>query len=74
MEYSFPDQGFEKCVDQYMLGDNYLVAPMLNKGAVRKVTLPKGRWTDEKGCKYKGGKTYDIDVPLDRIPVFTKIK
>ena len=74
MEYSFPGQGFEKCVDQYMLGDSYLVAPMLNKGIARKVTLPEGRWADEKGCRYKGGKIYDIDVPLNRIPVFTKIK
>lgn len=26
---------------------------------------------DENGKKYKGGKTYTIDVPLDRLPRFT---
>ena len=74
MEYAFPGQGFEGCVDQYMLGDRYLVAPMLTPGTTRTVTLPKGRWQDETGRTYKGGKTYTLDVPLDRIPLFIKIK
>lgn len=74
MEFEFPGQGFEGCNDQYMLGDKYLVAPMLEKGTSRSVKLPKGRWQDETGRKYKGGKNYEIDVPLDRIPIFTLIK
>lgn len=48
--------------------------PMLEPGTSRQVTLPAGRWIDEKGKKYRGGKSYVIDVPLDRIPVFTAIK
>lgn len=71
MDYMFPGQGFEGCSNQYMLGDKYLVAPMIEPGTQRTVKLPKGRWQDEAGRKYKGGKTYTIDVPLDRIPVFT---
>lgn len=74
MEFEFPGQGFEGCNDQYVLGDKYLVAPMLEKGTSRSVKLPKGRWQDETGRKYKGGKSYEIDVPLDRIPIFTLIK
>ncbi len=74
MEYEFPGQGFESCIDQYMLGDKYLVAPMFEPGYSRSVKLPKGRWQDEKGQKFRGGKSYVIDVPIDRIPVFTKIK
>lgn len=74
MEFEFPGQGFEGCNDQYMLGDKYLVAPMLEKGTSRSVKLPKGRWQDETGHKYKGGKSYVIDVPLDRIPIFTLVK
>jgi len=74
MEYVFPGQGFEGCNDQYMLGPDYLVAPMLEPGTTRSVKLPKGRWADENGRKYKGGRTYTIEVPLDRIPVFTKIE
>ena len=74
MEFEFPGQGFEDCNDQYMLGDKYLVAPMLEPGTSRLVKLPKGRWQDENGCRYKGGKTYTIEVPMDRIPVFTQVK
>ena len=74
MDYAFPGQGFEGCADQYMLGEKYLVAPMQTPGTQRTVKLPKGRWQDEAGRKYKGGKVYTLDVPLDRIPIFTKVK
>ena len=72
MEYAFPGQGFETCTDQYMLGDRYLVAPMMTPGHSRSVKLPKGRWQDENGKTYKGGRTYVLDVPLDRVPRFTR--
>lgn len=74
MDYMFPGEGFEECNDQYMLGDRYLVAPVMDAGTSRSVKLPKGTWTDENGRKYKGGKTYVIDVPLSRLPRFTKTK
>ena len=32
MEYSFPNNGFEHIKDQFMLGDEVLVAPILKKG------------------------------------------
>ncbi len=72
MDYMFPGEGFEDCNDQYMLGDRYLVAPMSDPGTSRSVKLPKGKWVDENGNKYKGGRTYIIDVPLSRLPRFTK--
>lgn len=74
MDYSFPGQGLEACTDQYMLGDTYLVAPMYNPGLQRSVTLPKGTWVDEQGRRYRGARTYIINVPIDRIPYFTKVK
>lgn len=74
MEYAFPQQGFESCDDQYMLGDKYLVAPMVLKGKTRVVKLPKGNWVDETGKKYKGGATVTIDVPLDRLAYFIQGK
>ncbi len=70
MEYEFPNQGFAGCTDQFMLGDTYLVAPMITKGNKRSVSLPKGDWCDEQGKKYKGGETYSIDVPIERLPYF----
>ena len=73
MDYAFPGQGFEGCSDQYMLGELYLVAPMLTPGFSREVKLPAGFWQDEAGHIYEGGKTQTIEVPLDRIPMFTQI-
>ncbi|MBE0655065.1 MAG: DUF4038 domain-containing protein, partial [Bacteroidales bacterium] len=70
MEYYFPNQDFEEIRDQFMLGGNILVAPMLEKGSKRAVILPKGKWQSDDGKKYIGGKTYTIDVPLNRIPYF----
>ena len=74
MEYQFPHQGLENVKDQFMLGDKYLVAPVVDDRLEREVRLPKGIWRDEQGKKYKGGKTYRIDVPLERLPYFEKIK
>ncbi len=74
MEYQFPHQGFAEVTDQFMLGDKYLVAPMVTTGLSRDVRLPKGTWRDEQGKRYKGGKTYHIEVPLSRLPYFEKIK
>ena len=70
MEYSFPQQGFETCNDQYMLGEKYLVAPMIDKGETREVKLPKGNWVDDQGKKYKGGQTVKMNVPLNRLVYF----
>lgn len=73
MEYSFPNQGFIGCSDQFMLGEKYLVAPMIVSGTKRHVKLPKGRWKDDLGKVHRGGKTISIDVPLSRLPYFEKM-
>ena len=73
MEYGFPHQGFIDCKDQFMLGDKYLVAPMVEKGNSRVVRLPKGRWKDDLGKIHKGGKSITIDVPLNRLPYYERL-
>ena len=73
LEFAFPGQGFETCSDQFMLGDKYLVAPMVTSGNSREVRLPKGRWKDDLGKRHRGGRTIVIDVPLNRIPYFEKL-
>ena len=74
MEYQFPHEGLAEVKDQFMLGDRYLVAPVVDNRLERDVRLPKGTWRDEQGKTYKGGKTYHIQVPLSRLPYFEKIK
>lgn len=75
MEFAFPGGGYEKIKDQFVLGNNIIVAPVVEKGVrSRKVVLPKGNWLAEDGTKYKGGKTIEITVPLERLPYFKKVK
>ncbi len=73
MEYAFPNEGFENCLDQFMLGEDYLVAPILQKGNKRVVRLPKGKWIDDLGVVREGGKSYEIDAPIERLPYFKKM-
>ncbi len=71
MALAFPDSGFETIKDQFMLGDDILVAPVIEKGArSRSVVLPKGKWKSETGKIFEGGKTIEVTVPLERLPYF----
>ncbi|MDD6194353.1 MAG: glycoside hydrolase family 31 protein [Lachnospiraceae bacterium] len=64
--------------NQYYFGENMIVAPVLQpvdqKGvAPVSVWLPEGIWTDFFTREvYEGGQTYELSVPMDRIPVFVK--
>lgn len=74
MDYEFPNEGFDSITDQFMLGSNYLIAPVLEKSAnMKKVRLPKGNWKDAAGKKYKGGVVIDFPVKLETLPYFEKI-
>ncbi|MDR0765502.1 MAG: glycoside hydrolase family 31 protein [Odoribacteraceae bacterium] len=73
MEYAFPGEGFATCRDQFMLGDKYMIAPVVTPGTARSVKLPRGRWRDEQGNTYRGGRVVNLDVPLDRLPYFEKL-
>lgn len=75
LELAFPGMGYELIKDQFVLGNDILVAPVMEKGLrSRKVILPKGNWIADDGTKYKGGKTIEISVPLERLPYFRKVK
>ena len=74
MEYEFPHQGFESCIDQFMLGDKYLVAPVMTEADSRDVKLPAGKWKDDLGNIHQGPTVLKLDVPIERLPYFEKIK
>lgn len=74
MEYAFPGEGFERCKDQYMLGEKYLVTPVVTKVNEREVKLPKGKWKDDLGKVYEGGNSFSVEVPLGRVPYFERVE
>ena len=74
MEYEFPNQGYENIKDQFMLGSKYLVAPVLNESDFREVVIPAGEWKDDLGNIVKGPTKIKVDVPIERLPYFEKIK
>lgn len=73
--YEFPED--KKCwevYDEYMFGDKYLVAPILELNQFeREVYLPAGKWEDIRDGKvYEGGQTITAKAPIESIPVFKR--
>ena len=64
--------------EQYMYGDKYLVAPILNLGQrARKVYLPSGcDWCLSDGSQqiFSGGQWTEVRAPLDTMPVFERVR
>ncbi len=63
--------------DQFLLGERFLVAPVLTKGAAsRDVYLPAGLWKDFwSGEIYQGRQTLkNYPAPLEKLPVFVSIE
>ena len=59
--------------DQYMAGDNLLVAPLFAGQTTRKVVLPKGKWFDFYTGFYAGeGEIITVTPGLEKIPVFVR--
>ncbi|NYE19430.1 alpha-glucosidase (family GH31 glycosyl hydrolase) [Microbacterium immunditiarum] len=62
---------------QWLLGDDILVAPVLEEGAtewsVYLPETPEGEWADAwTGDRITGGGTGTVPTPIDRIPVFVR--
>lgn len=70
----WPDDAKTRGIDdEYMLGDQLLVAPIFTGQQERTVYLPAGGWfcfwTNQK---YEGGREHTVRLPLDQIPIFVK--
>jgi alpha-glucosidase len=61
-----------ECDDEFLLGDNLLVAPVLDEAAhERRVVLPPGEWFAwETNQVYNGGQTIALPVGLETLPLF----
>jgi oligosaccharide 4-alpha-D-glucosyltransferase len=73
--YNFQEDSTASIIeDEFMWGENILVAPVLEKGAKsRRVYLPKGKWYDYyTNESVEGSKYFDKEVTLNNIPVYVK--
>jgi alpha-glucosidase (family GH31 glycosyl hydrolase) len=74
MEYCFPGMGYADIKDQFMMGKDLLVAPVMEKGAkTRKVILPPGKWKADDGQIFNGPMEMVVDTPLSRLPHFVSM-
>jgi alpha-D-xyloside xylohydrolase len=73
--YDFPEDAKAwELEDEYMFGPDVLIAPILYAGQrERSVYLPDGSWKNLfTGETFEGGQTYQVDAPLEYIPVFVR--
>lgn len=74
MDFQFPGKGYERILDQFMLGDDLLVAPVVEGGVkTRTVVIPEGTWRSDRGETVVGPKTVTVETPLERLPYFERI-
>jgi alpha-D-xyloside xylohydrolase len=67
------EEGRRDTRDQYLLGDNLLVAPMFAGDSVRTVVLPPGRWYDfYTGVLAGAGQSITVKPGLEHIPLFVR--
>lgn len=78
MYYDYPTKEEAYCAkDQYMFGDNLLVAPVITpakeESAQTKVWLPAGTWIEWfTGTVLRGENTYNRKFMINEIPVYVK--
>ena len=60
--------------DEYYFGSEFLVCPVMNGENRRDIYLPEGLWVNFfTGKRLDGGRWYyDVEVPLDQMPVFVR--
>lgn len=75
MWYASPeDSRAYRLNDQYMLGNDIVVAPVLVFGQrERTVFLPAGTWVDQTGARFSGSAIVKVKVPLDQLAFFKRV-
>ena len=75
LEYAFPGRGYAEIRDEFLMGEDLLVAPVLEKGATsRRVVLPPGAWHADNGRIHDGPAEIEVDAPLARLPHFVRVR
>lgn len=77
MMLEFPEEPESySCEYQYMFGPKYLVAPIVEKGALdKKIYFPKGEWKSywDATTIESNGEWITVSAPLETIPVYMKM-
>ena len=70
-----PDPKYADVTDEYLWGDEVLIAPVTEAGArTRKVVFPAGEWINWNNptLRYKGDSEATVQAPLDQLPMFVR--
>jgi alpha-glucosidase (family GH31 glycosyl hydrolase) len=74
LAYAYPDSGYEKIEDEFLLGPDILVAPVVTRNArSRTIVFPRGTWKGDDGSTIVGPRTVETAVPLDRLPWYRRV-
>ena len=68
-------QPLDSITDQYLWGNNVMVAPVLTPGTTsRRIVFPAGKWVDmaHPDTVYDGGAVIDYPAPLSVLPLFVR--
>ena len=75
LEYAYPGRGYAEVKDEFLMGDDLLVAPCIVEGQKeREVVIPPGKWLADDGREFAGPTTVKVETPLSRLPHFTRVK
>jgi len=73
LEYNYPGLGYAEIRDEFLMGEDLLVAPQLVKdAATRKVVIPPGAWLADDGKTVTGPCEITVETPLARLPYFVR--
>lgn len=65
--------GTEKINDQFMIGEDLIVAPVITKDTYkRSVFIPEGIWVSDTGETISGPVTIETEVPIERLPYYSR--
>jgi alpha-glucosidase (family GH31 glycosyl hydrolase) len=72
LEYQ-DDENVFSLDDEYLFGDSFLVAPIMDETCRRRVYLPRGLWTEYwTGRPVAGGRWISVEAPLDTLPLYVR--
>ena len=75
LEYNDPHKGYAEIKDEFMLGEDILVCPVLTKDTREKsVVFPEGKWRDTDGNEYDGNTEATLPTPLNKLLWFRRVK